>query len=54
MDLNARPGNEVHKLLKTYPPSTLPETTKKDLAKFMEKEARRHGQDHLPLPTMTT
>ena len=38
MDLNARPGNEVHKLLKTYPPSTLPETTKKDLAKFMEKK----------------
>jgi trimethylamine--corrinoid protein Co-methyltransferase len=54
MDLNARLHNEVNKLLKTYQPSTLPETTKKDLVKLMEKEARRHGQDHLPLPPMTT
>jgi len=54
MDLNARLHNEVNKLLKTYQPSTLPETTKKDLVKLMEKEARRHGQDQLPLPPMTT
>jgi trimethylamine--corrinoid protein Co-methyltransferase len=54
MDLGARLQNEVKKLLKTYQPSSLPETTKKDLVKLMEKEARRHGQDHLPLPPMTT
>ncbi len=54
VDLNARLHNEVNKLLTTYQPSTLPETTKKDLVKLMEKEARRHGQDHLPLPPMTT
>jgi len=50
MDLKARLQNEVKKLLKTYQPSTLPDSTKKDLVKLMEKEARRHGQDHLPLP----
>jgi trimethylamine--corrinoid protein Co-methyltransferase len=49
MDLDARLGNEVDKLLKTYQPSTLPETTKKDLIKLMEDEARRYGQDRLPL-----
>jgi len=54
MDLNARLHNEVKKLLKTYQPSTLSDTAKKDLVKLMEKEARRHGQDHLPLPPMTT
>jgi len=54
MGLNARLHNEVNKLLKTYQPSTLPETTKKDLVKLMEKETRRHGQDHLPLLPMTT
>jgi len=54
MDLNARLHNEVNKLLKTYQPSRLPETAKKDLVKLMEKEARCYGQDHLPLPLMTT
>jgi len=54
MDLNARLHNEVNKLLKTYQPSTLPETTKKDLVKLMEKESRRHGQNRLPLPPMAT
>jgi trimethylamine--corrinoid protein Co-methyltransferase len=54
MDLNARLHNEVNKLLETYQPSTLPETTKKDLVKLMEKEARRHGQDHLPIPASTS
>ncbi|UCE49998.1 MAG: trimethylamine methyltransferase family protein [Phycisphaerales bacterium] len=53
-DLHARLGDEVNKLLKTYQPSALPETTKKDLLKLMEEEARRYGQDHLPLPPMTT
>jgi trimethylamine--corrinoid protein Co-methyltransferase len=48
-DINARLHDEVNKLLKTYQPSTLPETTKKDLVKLMEAEARRYGQDHLPL-----
>jgi len=54
MDLNARLHSEVKKLLNTYQPSTLPETTRRDLVKLMEEEARRHGQDHLPLPSMTT
>jgi len=48
MDLNARLHNEVNKLLKTYQPSRLPETTKQDLVKLMEEEARRHGQEHPP------
>jgi trimethylamine--corrinoid protein Co-methyltransferase len=48
-ETNARLGNEVNKLLKSYQPSALPETTKKDLVKLMEKEARRYGQDQLPL-----
>jgi hypothetical protein len=50
MDIKARLQNEVEKLLKTYQPSTLPDSTKKDLVKLMEKEASRHGQDQLPLP----
>ena len=54
IDLNARLQNEVKKLLKTYQPSTLPDSTKQDLVKLLEKEARRHGQDHLPLPPVTT
>jgi len=53
MDLNARLHNEVKKLLRTYQPSALSDSTKKDLVKLMEKEARRHGQDHLPLPPNT-
>ncbi|MHC4086282.1 MAG: trimethylamine methyltransferase family protein [Planctomycetota bacterium] len=52
-NLGQRLHDEVDKLLKSYQPSTLPETTKKDLVKLMEKEARRHGQDHLPLTPMT-
>ena len=54
LDLNARLQNEVKKLLKTYQPSPLPDSTKKDLVKLMEKEASRHGQKQLPLPPMTT
>jgi len=52
-DLNARLHNEVNRLLETYQPSTLPDTTKQELVSLMEKEARRYGQDHLPLPPMT-
>jgi len=52
-DINARLHNEVNKLLKTYQPSRLPETAKKDLTKLMVTEARRYGQGHLPLPPMT-
>jgi trimethylamine--corrinoid protein Co-methyltransferase len=54
MNLNARLQNEVNKLLKSYQPSTLPDATKKDLVKLMEKEASRHGQDKLPLPATTS
>ncbi len=52
-DTNARLHDEVNRLLKAYQPSKLPETTKKDLVKLMETEARRHGQDRLPLTPMT-
>ena len=52
-NLGQRLHDEVDKLLKSYQPSTLSDTTKKDLVKLMEKEARRHGQDHLPLPPDT-
>jgi trimethylamine--corrinoid protein Co-methyltransferase len=52
-NLGQRLHDEVDKLLKSYQPSKLSDTTKKDLVKLMEKEARRHGQDHLPLPPNT-
>ena len=47
-NLGRRLHNEVDKLLKSYQPSRLPESTKKELIKLMEKEANRYGQDHLP------
>lgn len=47
-NLGRRLHDEVDKLLKSYQPSKLPETAKKDLTKLMDKEARRYGQDHLP------
>ena len=40
---------EVEKLLKDYQPSNLPEQTKRALTKLMEKEARRHGMEKLPI-----
>jgi len=48
INLAQRLRNEVDKLLESYQPSRLPQTTRKDLIKLMEKEARRHGQDRLP------
>ena len=48
-DINVRLHDEVNKLLKSYQPSTLPETSKKELQKLMETEARRHGQGRLPV-----
>jgi trimethylamine--corrinoid protein Co-methyltransferase len=53
MDLHARLGDEVKRLLKVYEPSRLAETAKKDLTRLMETEARRYGQDRLPLPPAT-
>lgn len=47
-DINERLGNEVDRLIKSYQPSALPETTQKVLVELMEKEARRYGQDKLP------
>jgi len=52
-DINARLGDEVNRLRQAYQPSRLPETTKKDLTTLMETEARRYGQDQLPLPPVT-
>jgi len=53
MDLKERLQNEVKKLLETYQPSSLSDSTKQDLVKLMEKEASRHGQDQLPLSPNT-
>lgn len=47
--LPERAKMEVEKLLKDYQPSNLPEQTKRALTKLMEKEARRHGMEKLPV-----
>ncbi len=39
---------EVEKLLKDYVPSRLPDSTKRDLTKLMEGEARKFGMESLP------
>lgn len=40
--------NEVEKLIKQSTASRLPESTKKELIKRMEDEARHYGMEHLP------
>ena len=43
-----RAHTEVKKLIKDYVPSRLPDSTKKELTKLMEEEARRFGMKSLP------
>jgi trimethylamine--corrinoid protein Co-methyltransferase len=40
---------EVEKLIKNYVPSQLPDTSKKELRKLMEEEAKLYGMDCLPV-----
>jgi trimethylamine--corrinoid protein Co-methyltransferase len=44
-----RAHNEVERLLGEYEPSKLPETTKKELTKFMKAEAKQYKMDKLPV-----
>lgn len=46
--LNERAHREVEDLLEKYKPSELSADIKKELIRLMEKEAKLHGQDHLP------
>ena len=48
LTLYERAHYEVKKLIKDYVPSRLPDTTKKELRKLMEEEAKRYGMDCLP------
>ena len=47
--LEQRAHHVVEKLLDGYEPSSLPDDIKADLVGLMEKEAKRHGQDSLPV-----
>jgi trimethylamine--corrinoid protein Co-methyltransferase len=47
--LEDRAHQEVTKLLSSYTPSPLSEDVKKDLVGLMEKEAKKFGQDTLPV-----
>jgi len=49
LTLCERAHYEVEKLIKDYVPSRLPDTTKKELRKLMEEEAKRYGMDCLPV-----
>lgn len=48
LTLLERAHNEVEKLIKQSTASRLPESTKKELIKRMEDEARHYGMEHLP------
>ncbi|MEE9167675.1 MAG: trimethylamine methyltransferase family protein [Candidatus Neomarinimicrobiota bacterium] len=48
LTLRERANEEVLRLLDSYEPPELAETTRKELRKLMENEARRWGQDRLP------
>jgi trimethylamine--corrinoid protein Co-methyltransferase len=49
LSLEKRAHQEAQKLLDSYRPSSLPPDKKNELTKLMEKEARRYGQEKLPL-----
>ena len=49
LTLCERAHYEVEKLIKDYVPSRLPDTTKKELRKLMEEEAKLYGMDCLPI-----
>ena len=46
--LGARATREVSRLIQEYRPSRLPDETKSELTRLMEREARRHGMPQLP------
>lgn len=46
--LRERAAREVSRIIKAYTPSRLPEETKSELTRLMEREARRHGMEALP------
>ncbi|MCK4856918.1 MAG: trimethylamine methyltransferase family protein [candidate division Zixibacteria bacterium] len=46
--LRQRAAQEVSKLLTEYRPSRLPDDCKKELTRLMQREAHRHGMEHLP------
>ena len=48
LSLEERAHHEVEELLNSYEPSRLPEGDKEELARLMEEEARRWGQNALP------
>ncbi|MBN2593147.1 MAG: trimethylamine methyltransferase family protein [Sedimentisphaerales bacterium] len=50
LTLGQRAHQEVQKLLDNYQPPDLPEEVKIELTKLMTAEARRHGQNSLPVP----
>ncbi|MCK4311378.1 MAG: trimethylamine methyltransferase family protein [Candidatus Cloacimonetes bacterium] len=47
--LEERAHTEVEKLIQNYEPSSLSDEVKNDLIKLMEKEAKKYGQDKLPI-----
>ena len=47
--LEERAHTEVEKLIQNYEPSNLSDEIKKELIKLMEKEAKKFGQDKLPI-----
>ena len=49
LTLGQRAHREVEKLLESYQPSGLPQEIKKELKKLMTREARRSGQNSLPV-----
>jgi len=48
LTLNERAHRQVEALLEAYEPSSLPSEIETELIQLMEREARHHGQDHLP------
>ena len=48
VSLGERASKEVSRIVKAYKPSRLPETSKLELTRLMEREAARHGMDALP------
>ena len=46
--LMERAAKEVNRLVETYKPSRLPETTKQELTRLMQREAQRYGTETLP------
>ena len=48
VSLRERAAREVSRLLEQYRPSRLPEETKLELTRLMQREALRYGMDALP------